>query len=911
MPNCDTFLRDTPMYQDFPKNVYFSNIGGTIATMKKHLSYITILSTILLPQVFGSGPSPPPRALPDGAMVRIGQGQGVDFAFSPDGDKIAIACSIIGIWMHDVHTGKELELLTGHTDAVTSVAYSPDGSILASGSYDKTVRLWDTDTYELRATLTGHAGDTNAIAFSPDGTTLATGAIRSSEIRRAGPFVQEEKVVEVIDSTIRLWDVTSGKPKMTLRGHSGWISVLTYSTDGTVLASASTDGTIRLWDGVTGKDKNTLKGHTGNVALVLFSSNGKRLVSWGNDATARLWDTDTGKQIALINDIHYKAVGFSPDGSTLVCGQGKGNATIRLWDTHTGKQKAELKHLFTDIFSVVFSPDGLKLVTTEDWENKTIRSWELNSSEFQTTLKGDPHPIHSPQRPHPVQVAGRSGWNARLEYSPDGNTLASWSFDEIRLWDAQTGEQKAKMSYPRQREHRYGRPFAAYSSDGKTLVCGNGTTKIWIFDTEPYKFRTTLTGHTAPINSVALSPDGTMFASANASKRIASASKGKTIRLWDIRTGEQHAILNEHADVVHDLAFSPDATMLASSSSDKTVLIWDVQSGELLRRLVGHTDAVSELAFSPDGLTLASGSNEIIVWNTFTGRKKYSLEGSASLAFSPDGKILMTGGEWEIQMWDANSGEHKKTLSGHLDKSWRLTFSPDGKHLVSSGETVQLWDANTGKNLSTLSEKFGIGTLAVSADGTILAGTTGSTIEFWDIPLHQHIATRRGQSESVSSSDISPKDGTIVTASYDGTIVLWHPVQAMDKSTIMKIVPSSNLPNIGDQLTFSIEITGAENVAGYQLSLKFDGTTLQYISSANGDFLPSNAFFMKPVIKDSQLTLAATALTDVGNGDGTLATLTFKVLAANPLSLNIIDLILSDKDGKRIRATVKGMEETK
>lgn len=882
--------------------------------MKKHVSYIVILSifsTILLPQVFGSGPSPPRRALPDGAMMRIGQGRSVDFAFSPDGNKIAIACSVIGIWIHDVNTGEEIELLTGHTDAVTSVAYSPDGSTIASGSYDKTVRLWDAETYALSATLTGHTGDTKALAFSPDGKTLATAASRSSEIRSAGPFVQEEKVVEIIDRTIRLWDVASGKHKVTLSGHSGWISDLTYSPNGTTLASASTDGTIRLWDGETGKHKMTLKGHTRNVDLVMFSSDSKRLVSWGNDATARLWDTDTGKQIARIDDIHYNAVGFSPDGKTLVCGQGKGNATIKLWDANTGIQKAELKHTFTDIFSVVFSPDGSKLVTTEDWQNKNIRSWDLNSSEFQTTLKGDSHPIHSPQRPHPVQVATGTGWNARLQYSPDGNTLASWSFDEIRLWDAQTGEQKAKMSYPRLRDHRYGRPYVVYSSDGKTLVCGNGTTKIWIFDADTYKFRTTLNGHTAHINKVALSPDGTMFASASASKRIVSANKGRTIRLWDIRTGEQRAILNGHADVVHDIAFSPDVTMLASSSSDKTVLIWDVQSGEVLRRLVGHTDAVSRLVFSPDGESLVSGSKEIIVWNAITGRKRYVVKGPASITFSKDGKTLVTGDEWEIHLWDAHTGKHKKTLSGHLDKSWRLACSPDGKYIVSSGETVQLWDVNTGKNLSTLSDKFGLGNIAFAADGTILAGTSGGTIELWDIPLHQHIATRQGHSESATSIAISPMDRTIATASYDGTIVIWHPVHTKDQFTFMKVIPSSNSPNVGDQLTFSIEITGAENVVGYQLNIQFDDTSLKYISCTNGDFLPGNAFFMQPMINDNKLTLAATALTGTGHGDGTLATGTFEVLAANPSSLNIIDLILSDKDGKRIRPTDKGKEETK
>ena len=386
---------------------------------------------------------------------------------------------------------------------------------------------------------------------------------------------------------------------------------------------------------------------------------------------------------------------------------------------------------------------------------------------------------------------------------------------------------------------------------------------------------------------------------------FASASKSKTIRLWDILTGKQRATLNGHTDVIHKFTFSPDGTMLASSSSDKTVYIWDVQSGEVLRRLVGHTDAVNKLVFSPDGESLAIGSKEIIVWNTMTGRKRYAVEGPASIAFSKDGKTLVTGDKWEIHLWDALTGKHKKTLSGHLDKSWRLAFTPDGKYLISSGETVQLWDANTGKNLSTLSEKFGIWTLAFSADGLILAGTRGGTIEFWDIPLHQHIATRRGHSESVSSFDISPKDRTIASASYDGTIVLWHPVQAKDQLTFTKITPSSNSPNVGDQLTFSIEITGAENAAGYQLSVRFDDTALKYISCDNGDFLPGNAFFMQPILKNNQLTLAATGLTGTGNGDGALATVTFEVLAANPLSLNIIDLILSDKDGKRIRATIR------
>ena len=100
--------------------------------------------------------------------------------------------------------------------------------------------------------------------------------------------------------------------------------------------------------------------------------------------------------------------------------------------------------------------------------------------------------------------------------------------------------------------------------------------------------------------------------------------------------------------------------------------------------------------------------------------------------------------------------------------------------------------------------------------------------------------------------------------------------------------------------------------AGYQLTVAFDTTALKYISSANGDYLSGNAFFIQPIVRGNRVTLASIAITSEGNDGGTLATLTFEVMAAVPISLNITDLILSDKAGKRIRATVKNeQEETK
>ena len=105
--------------------------------------------------------------LPEGAKARVGKGYVYDIAFSPDNTKLAVASSI-GVWIYDKQTGKVLDLLTGHTERVSSVAFSPTGNMLASGSYDDTIRIWDPHTRKLKARLTGHTGAIYSVAFSPD-----------------------------------------------------------------------------------------------------------------------------------------------------------------------------------------------------------------------------------------------------------------------------------------------------------------------------------------------------------------------------------------------------------------------------------------------------------------------------------------------------------------------------------------------------------------------------------------------------------------------------------------------------------------------------------------------------------------------------------------------------------------------
>ena len=105
----------------------------------------------------------------------------------------------IGIWIYDANSGAEVNLLTGYTGWVSSVAFSPDGLTLAGGSWDDTIRLWDARTGKHRQTME-HEGTVTCVVYSPDGLKLASGSW---------------------DKTIRLWNVRTGKAYRFFRAHIG------------------------------------------------------------------------------------------------------------------------------------------------------------------------------------------------------------------------------------------------------------------------------------------------------------------------------------------------------------------------------------------------------------------------------------------------------------------------------------------------------------------------------------------------------------------------------------------------------------------------------------------------------------------------------------------------------------------
>ena len=142
-------------------------------------------------------------------------------------------------------------------------------------------------------------------------------------------------------------------------------------------------------------------------------------------------------------------------------------------------------------------------------------------------------------------------------------------------------------------------------------------------------------------------------------------------------------------------------------------------------------------------------------------------------------------------------------------------------------------------------------------------------------------------------------------------MLLWELSTPPTTKTILSLLPTPvQSPAIGEHLTFSLNITGGENIAGYQATVQFDTTALKYVESANADYLPSGAFFLTPIATENTVTLVATAIGAESNGDGTLATITFEVIDAKASTVRLSDVILTDNIGGSLTPQTQDAEIT-
>ncbi|MEH2291630.1 MAG: hypothetical protein V7K31_00480, partial [Nostoc sp.] len=211
----------------------------------------------------------------------------------------------------------------------------------------------------------------------------------------------------------------------------------------------------------------------------------------------------------------------------------------------------------------------------------------------------------------------------------------------------------------------------------------------------------TLSGHSDRVTAVALTPDG---------KQVISASDDRTLKLWNLETGENERTFYGHSGMVTAVALTPNGKQLISASEDNTLNLWNLETGEDERTFYGHNSVVTAIALTPDGKQLISASedNTLNLWNLETGKHERTFQGHQgsiyAVALTPDGKqVISASQDNTLNLWNLETGKHERTFEGHSGSVYAVALTLDGKQVISASQdnTLKLWNLKTGENERT------------------------------------------------------------------------------------------------------------------------------------------------------------------------------------------------------------------
>ncbi|TBR58721.1 hypothetical protein B4U84_22795 [Westiellopsis prolifica IICB1] len=304
----------------------------------------------------------------------------------------------------------------------------------------------------------------------------------------------------------------------------------------------------------------TLKGHTKGINCLAFypgtnNSGHSTLVASGSRGETKLWDLTKGELIGTLSEHPWMLSG-----------------------------------LVDEVNALAFSPDGHTLVSAG--ADSTIKMWHVGARDLIDIL-------HK-----------HNGMVRCVAFTPDGRMLATGGDDRtICFWDLMQRRVIVTLSLDDTAAHSL-----ALSQDGEIIVTGSyRKIKVWQVCQQPQgktpntQLLHALTGHSHIVTSLAMSSDR---------KILVSGSRDKTIKIWQLETGELLHTLKGHADGVYAIALSPDGQTIASGSADQTIKLWYLQTGELLATFTGHHHTVTAVAFTASGEILVSGSLDktIKIW---------------------------------------------------------------------------------------------------------------------------------------------------------------------------------------------------------------------------------------------------------------------------------------------------------
>jgi len=574
-----------------------------------------------------------------------------------------------------------------------------------------------------------------------------------------------------------------------------------FTPDGRHLVTCAENNEAIYFFGVdTRRVTRILRRPKGTLTTLAVSSAGGYLAAGTRNGAVWLWPLPGGKPIQLTG--HGEAISaldFSPDGQWLA--SGSDDHTVRLWNVHTRKVHRVLRGHRAKIMALRFHPRSHRLASCASLADKTVKLWDVASGKQLHTLPG-----------HTSAVAS-------LAWAPNGKHLASGAYDNtIRIWDPKTGAHLRSL-----RGHEAAVVSLVFSPDSKRLVSGGNGDNGKIWDPATGRLVRTLTGHTGALFGLHHHPSRPLLVTKTLSvlrlwdlsvptgrgpvgdrdpERYSATTltpdfrylilhSDRNLKVRNLRTHRETRIATGHTDVLINLVVSRDGRRMASAANDNTVRLWDLPSGKLRRVLVGGQPYGLGFSRQADQLVTFSIARPVVeLWSHAAPGRPKVLRGHGgpvrSAAFRRDGRRLATGAfDGSIRVWNTADGRLERTLTGHKGLVWDLGWSRQGDVLVSAGQDrkIRFWNLTTGRMFREVSRhRHAIGQVQVSEDGRHLVSRSRRDVWLWDM------ATGKGRQLGALSTGrftdvaIHPRGETVAAALANGTIRVWRPAAAVERT---------------------------------------------------------------------------------------------------------------------------------
>jgi WD40 repeat protein len=301
-------------------------------------------------------------------------------------------------------------------------------------------------------------------------------------------------------------------------------------------------GTIQVWELSHGLRCIRLEGHDGRIPSIALDEAGRLALSAGEDASVRLWDLPSGRCVRVLRGHDGPVEAVALDASGRVGFSAGRDMLVRVWDLATGECRTELAGHTARPTTLAADHDGRYLVTAPRWGEEGPRLWDVPAGRCLCEL--------------PLGATA---------LSPAGTVLLSGQDDGgLHLWDPRTGKRRRTLHAP----DGSGKIRPLWT-DGDTAVASREGSGIEVWDL--HAGRRTLQHELLP-SFQQVSTDGQLGVSGG----IDSEGFDMLVRVWDVRSGGQLAVLEGHDEIIAGALLTDDGHTLASFDAEGRILIWDL-----------------------------------------------------------------------------------------------------------------------------------------------------------------------------------------------------------------------------------------------------------------------------------------------------------------------------------------------